>query len=315
MISVRPASAHLGADVSGLSFAEIVDRDDPDLFAQVSAALDRHLVLRFRDQPVDPERFVAFARHFGTLVNLKRAENVDALHVEEHPLIKVISNAYAADGRPLGDVNNSSQQIWHSDGCTQPAPPAKTFFFGRKAPANPPRTMWLHMVEVFRRMPEDLKATITPLSAIHSVHNNPNEIALFLRRGSIGMDKLREGTRHPLVCRHPSTGKPLLYLPRRRDTLIVGMDLAESREIMDRLWDFVLTQTCWWGAGMAENDLVIWDNLATLHGREGWESTEERVMWHVATTGTPLLAACGDGDGGTVERASAEQHLLTPLLV
>src|SRR5258706_12106769 len=47
------------------------------------------------------------------------------------------------------------------------------------------------------------------------------------------------GAVHPLVCTHPVTGRRMLYLGRRRNAYLVGLELAESEELLNELWGVV----------------------------------------------------------------------------
>ena len=73
---------------------------------------------------------------------------------------------------------------------------------------------------------------------------------------------------NPLVCTHPDTGKRMLYLGRRRNAYIAGLDLADSEALLNELWSYsVLPQFAWehvWRVG----DLVLWDNRCTMHRRD-----------------------------------------------
>ena len=59
---IRPIAGALGAEIAGIDLAQ--DLDDGAIAAIRRAWLD-HLVIFFRDQNLSPERFLAFARHFG----------------------------------------------------------------------------------------------------------------------------------------------------------------------------------------------------------------------------------------------------------
>ena len=61
-MKVRRISGALGAVVEGVDLRQPIP---PDLAAELRAAWLDHLVLFFRDQPLSPEAFLAFARAFG----------------------------------------------------------------------------------------------------------------------------------------------------------------------------------------------------------------------------------------------------------
>ena len=63
----------------------------------------------------------------------------------------------------------------------------------------------------------------------------------YLRQGVTATDDPRTspGAVHPLVCTHPDTGRRMLYLGRRRNAYLMGLELAESEALLDELWSFV----------------------------------------------------------------------------
>src|SRR5205085_11869006 len=86
------------------------------------------------------------------------------------------------------------------------------------------------------------------------------------------------GTAHPVVCTHPVTGRPVLYLGRRRNAYVIGLPLAESEALLDELWRYAtLPQNCFahqWRVG----DLLMWDNRSTMHRRDPFDNAMRRVM-------------------------------------
>jgi len=80
------------------------------------------------------------------------------------------------------------------------------------------------------------------------------------------------------VRTHPETGRPCLFLGRRRNSYIVGLDLAASETLLDELWAHATraehTFRQQWQAG----DLLIWDNRCTLHRRDAFDPAARRLM-------------------------------------
>jgi taurine dioxygenase len=96
---------------------------------------------------------------------------------------------------------------------------------------------------------------------------------------------------HPLVRRHLPTGLPILYLPTRRDSIVVGWSDSDSSRLLADLWGFVERSQHRTSVALVKNDLLFWDNAATVHSREGWPADQGRAVWHVAAEGeipTPL---------------------------
>ena len=63
----------------------------------------------------------------------------------------------------------------------------------------------------------------------------------YVRQGVTPTDDPRTspGALHPLVCTHPDTGRRMLYLGRRRNAYMAGLELAASEALLDELWGYV----------------------------------------------------------------------------
>lgn len=290
LITFRPASRFVGAEAVDCDLGALLEARPDNAAAVIQPALDRYGVVLFRQQRLEPEPLVALAKRLGPTMDLKRPNNPTAIHMPGHPDIKVISNGVAADGRPLGD-GDAEAQNWHNDGVHQTAPPLYTLFYCRQTTSDPPGTYFLDTHEVWRRLPDTWKDRIDSLEVFHPRYSTSNVLADFLEPAPVDEALRRDGVRQPLVCRHPRTGRPHLLLPRRRDAIIDGLSVAESRVILSFLWDFALTQQCRWGAALTADDFVIWDNRALMHARDGWDGREERVMWHITVAGDVPAAA------------------------
>jgi taurine dioxygenase len=283
-----PASPHIGARVMGSSLADVMEAQDQNALADLRDALDTHLILHFSGQTLQPRQIEDLGRHFGPLLSLKRPENKTASHLGDVEFLKIITNALTPDGKPLGDGSNASQD-WHTDGAMKPRPATYSYFYARTVPRVPPKTYWMNAYRVYESLPQSVKDKIHDLYVIHHHYTAGNEFPL---PPSLPLTEREKGPRHPLVRVHPATGKPILYLPHRRDALVVGYSPEESDELIGYLREFAANSPFWWGTAMQPDDFVIWDNRACLHRRDGWESNEDRIMWHLANEGeTPIPLA------------------------
>jgi taurine dioxygenase len=280
LLTFIPASPHVGADVD-IDLAELIESEDTEAMDEIGCALDRYLMLRFRRQKLLPRQIERLGLHFGPLLSLKRPENPTAGHIEGVEFLKTISNARNSDGRPLGDGSNAAQE-WHTDGAMKPVPATYSYFYARKVPRTPPKTYWMNVYKVYEDLPQEMKERITHLKVIHHHYSAGNELPL---PPSLPLEKRLLGPQHPLVRVHPTTGRRILYLPHRSDAQVVGMDEAQSAELIVWLREFAAKSPHYWGTAMQVDDFVIWDNRPCLHRRDGWDDTEERIMWHLANQG------------------------------
>src|SRR5258708_13622649 len=100
-------------------------------------------------------------------------------------------------------------------------------------------------------------------------HDGTYKSGGYLRQGVTATDDPRTspGAIHPLVCTHPDTGRRMLYLGRRRNAYLMGLELADSEALLDELWDYVARPQFAWEHVWRVGALVLWDNRCTMHRR------------------------------------------------
>ena len=278
---IAATSEHLGVEVSGVTFEEAAG--DEDFVDFIRVLLRKHLLVLIRRQQIEPATITAFVANFGPLLDVRRAGNV-ARHVPGHDMIKVLCNHLGPDGVALGD-GNSSAQLWHTDSTPWEAPPSHLAMYCRETTDPPPRTYFMNMIKVYESLPDATKELINDLRVIH--HQYPRQIEVEIARtgASLPLDERTHGRVHPLVRRHMATNAPILYLPVRRDSIVVGWSEADSTALLEELWTHVSASPYSFGTALLADDFVIWDNSATVHSRDGWPPEKKRLMWHLSAEG------------------------------
>jgi taurine dioxygenase len=144
-------------------------------------------------------------------------------------------------------------------------------------PPSGGNTSFCSMYAILEALPAELKHRIAGLKIKHDGTYNSGG---FLRQGVTPTDDPRTspGAVHPLVCTHPDTGRQMLYLGRRRNAYLVGLDLAESEALLDELWGFVERPEFKWEHAWRVGDLVMWDNRCTMHRRDPFDDATRRIM-------------------------------------
>jgi len=282
-IRVTPLGDALGAQVDGLDLRSPLDAG---AFGALMQAWSEHLVLRFRGQQLTDPELLAFSRRLGEL-DPPGPNPYGRPYLEGFPEINVISNV-RDDGVPIGGLGDGEAQ-WHCDMTYVEVPPRAAALYALEVPASVGDTFWSNQYLAFETLPAELAQAIRGRSAVHDATYNS---AGAMRRGMKEVDDPREapGARHPLVIEHPETRRPALFLGRRRNAYVVGLPLAESEALLDRLWAhatqprFTFRQE--WKAG----DLVLWDNRCTLHRRDAFDPTSRRVMHRTQIKGTTVAA-------------------------
>src|SRR5204863_45833 len=109
----------------------------------------------------------------------------------------------------------------------------------------------------------------------------------YVRQGVTPTDdpRVSPGAVHPLVCVHPETGRRMLYLGRRRNAYIAGLELGESEGLLDELWSYVSRPEFSWQHVWRVGDLVLWDNRCTMHRRDPFDPASRRIMHRTQVKG------------------------------
>jgi taurine dioxygenase len=156
-------------------------------------------------------------------------------------------------------------------------------------PAAGGDTFWSNMYLAYATLPADLKAAIAGRRAVHDATYNS---AGMMRKGMREITDPREapGARHPLVIRHPDTGRAALFLGRRRNSHVVGLSLEESKALLDALWLHATQPEFAFRQVWQRDDLLLWDNRCTLHRRDAFDPAARRVMHRTQIKGPAIEA-------------------------
>jgi alpha-ketoglutarate-dependent taurine dioxygenase len=154
-----------------------------------------------------------------------------------------------------------------------------------EVPATGANTSFCSMYAIYDALPAALKQRIATLQIKHDGTYNSGG---YLRQGVTATDDPRTspGAVHPLVCTHPDTGRQMLYLGRRRNAYLVGLELSESEALLNELWQYAERPEFSWEHVWQVGDLVMWDNRCTMHRRDPFDDSARRVMHRTQIKGS-----------------------------
>ena len=270
-ITVIPTGASLAADIVGVALSKPIHAAT---FRAIEAAWHQHLVLRFRGQQLDDPGLLRFARMFGELD--KAPIHAEGGEVEDpFPEITVMSSI-VVDGKPIGNLGNYEAE-WHTDMSYNELTPIGSLLYSIEVPPAGGDTGFSNMYEAYDTLPAELQRAIAGLACKHdSSRNSAGE----LRKGFKDATDPREapGAVHPLIRTHAATRRNALFLGRRRNACIIGLPLAESEDLLDKLWAHATQQRFAWYQKWKVGDLVMWDNRCTMHRRDAFDPDSRRLM-------------------------------------
>lgn len=282
-IDVVPTGRLLGAEIRGVDLANLTD-DEFDVIRQ--ACLD-YLVVRVRNQKLDDPALISFGKRFGEL-EPPGTSIIGKPYIDEYPDVLVISNI-VENGIPKGNLG-AGEAVWHTDMSYRAAPVSYAILHAWELPPSGGDTYFSNMYEAYESLPDDLKAIVDTAVINHDESTNS---AGQLRKGfeKVTDPRTAPGTKHPAVRVIPETGRKCLYLGRRPNSYIVGMELEESERILDLLWAHVAQEKFTWGQQWQLGDVLIWDNRCLLHRRDEFDSKARRMMHRVQIKGERPVAA------------------------
>jgi taurine dioxygenase len=249
-IAVAPIAGALGAEIAGVDLAS--DLDDATV-AEIRRAWLDHNVVFFRDQQLDPDRFLAFARRIGEPVEYPFVKGIDG-----YPEIIAVAKL------PHETVNFGG--IWHSDTVYLERPPMGTMLLACEVPPYGGDTLFANMYAAYDALSPGMKQMLDGLRAVHSSARADVSKTREDRIRDSGADAETEYvSEHPVVRTHPETGRKALYVNVAHTTHFAGMTEEESRPLLEYLFAHAVRPefTCRfrWEPG----SLAMWDNRCAMH--------------------------------------------------
>lgn len=280
-LEIRPIEAAFGAEVIG---APPDLKVDGATLQAIEAAWFRHSILIFRDLDMTPADHVAFTRRLGDLHIMVPAE----FNLPGQPEVMVVGNA-EENGKAVG--LRGAGMGFHTDGEDKQVPNAGSFLYARLVPPEGGDTLFADMVAVYAALPEPVKAKIAGRRArfsraeMHRI-NYPN-----MRSYTAEELAARPDVTHPLVRRHPRSGRVSLYIGRWACD-IEGMPGGEGRALVAWLQEFARQDRFVYRHRWRGGDAVLWDNRCTQHCATPFDEARYTRLMHRTTIegDAPIMA-------------------------
>ena len=259
---------------------------EPRLFDKVyEAFLDYELIL-FRDVDLPPATQVAFARAFGEV----QIHVMNQYHgYTDFPEIYMLSNL-DGNGKPSGKHPDKGTLYWHTDGSWRRVTGHATIIYGEIVPERGGETHFADMYGAYERLSDAWKRRIAGLRAVHNLD--------FSRTRRHGADLMSEAQKreappveHPVVRRHPETGRTCLYLGDHAES-IVGMPYDEGRALIEELNALAIQPELTYEHRWRPHELLVWDNRCVMHRATEYDPrTQRRVVRRCTVLGEEPVGA------------------------
>ncbi len=280
-VEVERIAGACGAVVRGV---DLRGAQPADAVEQLRRLLDEHLVICLPDQHLDLDQLERFTDELGG-----RDLTPFVASVPDRPyVIKVIKE-------PDDQLNFAN--AWHTDLSYLPAPPAYTVLHAWDVPAFGGDTMWANQYLAFETLPPSLQEQLRSLRATHSAGmaygtgGYLEKVAGLTSMQILPSEDAHDVHTHPVVVRHPRTGRSALFVNPVYTTGIVGMEATESASLLQRLYQHSVHPNFTCRVRWQPHMLTIWDNRCTQHFAINDYAGQRREMYRTSVRGTEPVAA------------------------
>ncbi len=284
--TIVPADAALGAEVHGLDLRQLNDAT----FKRIHEAWLHHLLLVFKNQTLTAEDLVKLVNRFGTpitssgLHQRKLEERTANKLFDLPPEVTVVTNL-RENGKPVG-ILGDGEIVWHSDFSFKERPTAARMLVAMELPPQDKggNTQFLNAYAAYDALPAEYKQQLTGKTI---KQGNIVDTAMKLRPGASLNDDIRtaHGPSHPIISTHPETGCNLVFLGRRHAAFVNGMTIEDSEAFLDDLWARATQERFCYEHRWNKGDVVVWDNRASVHRRQGFDPESRRVLYAAQVEG------------------------------
>lgn len=251
-ISVTPVTPTIGGLVSDIDLTEPLD---PPIVKDLHDALMQHQVLFFRDQELTHETQKALGQHFGRLHVSVGGDGTNSKQLGgDHPEVRALHF----------DENSTSisgNEMWHTDQSCMEMPPLGTILYIHTVPPDGGGdTMFASMYAAYDALSPNMQRYLEGVTALH------DGAGAFAKTATNQLPV----TEHPIIAKHPVTGRRLLFINPIFTTRICGVSADESAAILSYLFHHCEHPNFQVRFNWEPNSIAFWDNRCTHH-RALWD--------------------------------------------
>jgi alpha-ketoglutarate-dependent 2,4-dichlorophenoxyacetate dioxygenase len=270
MLTVKPILPRFGAEISGIDITQPLDE------AQQRAIVDAQNkwgVTVWRNTGLDDESHIRFSRIFGHLElsprpsgskgRLPYRELFDASNLDAEGNIT---------RNPAAIMYRRGDRLWHTDSAFMPKRDSHSLLLAHEVPSEAGETFFADTRSAYDDLPQAMK---------DKIENLQGENSLWWSRKLAGADitdeQIESGLKavHPIVHVHTGSGRKALYIAAHTKD-IVGMPADEGRALIRELIEWATQPQYVFSVRYQPGDMVIWDNLCSMHRGGEFDFENER---------------------------------------
>ena len=258
-LTATPITPRFGAEITGIDLTQPLTQEQ---VAEVIDAMATWGVCVFRNTGLTDAQHVEFSRNFGFLERVPQREGM-RMRLPFRELFD--ASNLNVDGEITQDAAaiqyRKGDGLWHTDSAFMEKRTSYSALLAHIVPPEGGDTGFADARTAYHDLDDETKALIEGKVGINS---------LWWSRKQAGADipdeeiEARPVARHPIVQTHAASGRKSLFIAAHTMD-IEGMDKAEGRALIRRLIDHVTQDKYTFYVKWQPGDLVMWDNLCTMH--------------------------------------------------
>jgi taurine dioxygenase len=275
-LNIVPSGGACGATIRGVDLAKPLSRD---VIAAIRTAFLAHQVLAFPDQDMTDDDLERFTLAFGSF--------------GEDPFIAPIpGRAHVLEVRREADEKTPLfAESWHSDWSFLDTPPAATILYGVEIPPVGGDTLFSNQYAAYEALDDATKQKLDGLMGVHSARRGYARDGLYGdgdkgRSMAIRPSDAALKTRlHPIVRRHPETGRTALFANMGYTIGVDGMNDEDATALLWPLFKHSIKDEFVFAQSWTPGQLVMWDNRCVNHRATGGYEGHRRVLHRTTVAG------------------------------
>ena len=274
-IEVRAVSGGVGVELANINIGGGLSDTE---FATVQENFIRHGLVFMHGQDISPEQHIEFAERFGQ-INVNRFFPKVAGHEKIAAVTKEKDQKVNIGGG------------WHTDHSYDQIPALGSILLARETPPVGGDTLFACMYKAYESLSPGLKKTLEGMNAVHSSRHVFGDQSAYRAEMDGVFENAELATQdavHPVIITHPESGRKALYVNPGFTLHFEGWTMAESKPLLDYLYQHATLMEHTTRFKWAEGSIAIWDNRCTWHYALNDYHGERREMHRITIEGSPL---------------------------
>ncbi len=273
-VTVNAISGGVGVELDNVDLGDMSNQD----FKTIQQAFVDNGLIFFRNQDITPEQHIAFAERWGEI-------NVNRFFPKIDGYEKIASVTKEKD--QIVNIGGG----WHTDHSYDKIPAMGSILLARETPPIGGDTLFACMYKAYDTLSDGLKKTLEGMKAVHSSRHIFGDQSAY-RDDMDGVfenaDLATQDNIHPVIITHPESKRKALYINPAFTIQFEGWTPAESKPLMDYLFEHATLMEHTTRFKWAEGSIAIWDNRCTWHYALNDYHGARREMHRITLEGSPL---------------------------